>query len=576
MLMQLWRGKYSFELIKLLAETLSLGIIIVNIVAPLVIVYLLYDFVEYSILIIWVSVHISSFVVRMLINRQLIKHIKNKSKKVYACLKRMYLVIFISTLLYGYIIWVSILYNVPDTHIFLIATIISGLAAGSLYTLGAVFIAYLIYMVPNFLFLISAMTYHGGDIFELYALTMFTMMGVFLIAGYKHYRAIRNTTSLNSNFKTLYENSTDGIVIFQENKFVSLNKAMYKLFKYESEEALLSISLRKISPLYQPDGQSSVKKMVKMVQYTFKEGYVTFEWLHKDKNAKEFWCEIVLTKICIDGTDLIYGAWRDISDRKKLEFMTLSLNLTLEQRVKEEVELNRKKDEQMLHQSRLAQMGEMISMIAHQWRQPLSAISSAAALINLKAQLGKLDKETAIEISQNIANYTQHLSATIDDFRNFFKQDKHKEATSYTYLVNSVLNIIRISLENKNIKIKEELECKDSFMTYSNELKQVIINLVKNAQDVLVDHKITNPYIKLKSYTSDGKYILEITDNGGGISPNVIDKIFDPHFSTKLNKDGTGLGLYMSRTIVEEHCGGKLSCYNTQEGACFKLELPSA
>lgn len=500
MLMQLWREKYSFELIKLLAETLSSGIIIVNIVAPLVIVYLLYDFVEYKVLIIWVSIHISSFIVRMLINRQLIKHIKNKSEKVYACLKRMYVIIFISTLLYGYIIWVSILYHVPETHIFLIATIISGLAAGSLYTLGAVFIAYIIYMVPNFLFLISAMAYHGGDIFQLYALTMFTMMGVFLIAGYKHYRAIRNTTSSNSNFKILYENSTDGIVIFQENKFVSLNKAMYKLFKYESEEALLSISLRKISPLYQPDGQSSVKKMVKMVQYTFTEGYVTFEWLHKDKDGKVFWCEIVLTKICIDGTDLIYGAWRNISDRKELELITLqdkvkieSLNLNLEQRVKEEVELNRKKDEQMLHQSRLAQMGEIISMIAHQWRQPLSAISSAGALINLKAQLGKLDKETALKISQDIANYTQHLSATIDDFRNFFKQDKHKEATSYTYLVNSVLNIIRISLQNKNIQIKEELECKDSFMTYSNELKQVIINLVKNAQDVLVDQKITNP-----------------------------------------------------------------------------------
>ncbi len=221
-------------------------------------------------------------------------------------------------------------------------------------------------------------------------------------------------------------------------------------------------------------------------------------------------------------------------------------------------------------------MGEMISMIAHQWRQPLSAIASASALINLKAQLNKLDKETALEVSQNIANYTQHLSATIDDFRDFFKQDKEQDTTNFTYLVKSVFSIIRSTLENNNIAVIEELNCKDSFMAYSNELKQVIINLVSNAQDVLVEKKVQSAYIKLKSYSDDENYILEISDNGGGISEDVIDKIFNPYFSTRLKQDGIGLGLYMSKTIVEEHCRGKLSCYNTSDGACFKVELPYA
>ena len=100
--------------------------------------------------------------------------------------------------------------------------------------------------------------------------------------------------------------------------------------------------------------------------------------------------------------------------------------------------------------------------------------------------------------------------------------------------------------------------------------------MVKNAQDILLENKIKDPYIKLRSYTEEGKYILEIIDNGGGIDSDVIEHIFDPYFSTKLKKDGTGLGLYMSKTIVEEHCKGTLSCCNTKEGACFRIELNNA
>ncbi|SFV66384.1 PUTATIVE TWO-COMPONENT SENSOR [hydrothermal vent metagenome] len=340
-----------------------------------------------------------------------------------------------------------------------------------------------------------------------------------------------------------------------------------KTIKYESEAEFLSAELRKFSPIYQADGQASIRTMHLMVRDAIRDGYRSFEWLHVDKEHKKFWCEIVLTKIHLEGLDLLHGVWRDISHRKELEFIRNkdkkkieSLNETLEGRVNEALASNRAKDKQILHQSRLAQ----------------SAIASASALINLKAQLNKLDKETALEVSQNIANYTQHLSATIDDFRDFFKQDKEQDTTNFTYLVKSVFSIIRSTLENNNIAVIEELNCKDSFMAYSNELKQVIINLVSNAQDVLVEKKVQSAYIKLKSYSDDENYILEISDNGGGISENVIDKIFNPYFSTRLKQDGTGLGLYMSKTIVEEHCRGKLSCYNTSDGACFKVELPYA
>ena len=192
--------------------------------------------------------------------------------------------------------------------------------------------------------------------------------------------------------------------------------------------------------------------------------------------------------------------------------------------------------------------------------------------------LSKLDKNVAIELSDKISSYAQHLSSTIDDFREFFKTNKEKRKISYTVLVQSVLGIIEESIENKNITLVKELNSDIIFYTYPNEIKQVILNLIKNAEDVLLEKEIKNPTITIT--TKDN--ILSISDNGGGVSKDIIDKIFDPYFSTKTKKDGTGLGLYMSKTIIEEHCGGSLSVSNDviidqdgkpSSGAVFTIEL---
>ncbi|MEA3387638.1 MAG: HAMP domain-containing sensor histidine kinase, partial [Patescibacteria group bacterium] len=228
--------------------------------------------------------------------------------------------------------------------------------------------------------------------------------------------------------------------------------------------------------------------------------------------------------------------------------------------LEDQLKKNRQKDKQLLEQSRLAQMGEMISMIAHQWRQPLAAISSTSAAIGLKSKLNKLDKDMAIELSSKISSYSQHLSTTIDDFREFFKTNKEKKDITYTEIIDSVLKIIEESIKNKNIKIITKLNCKDTFNTYPNELMQVILNLLKNAEDVLLEHHIENPEIIVET----GCGILTVSDNGGGIPEDIMPKIFDPYFSTKTKKDGTGLGLYMSKTIIEEHCGGELSVTNDE------------
>ena len=316
-----------------------------------------------------------------------------------------------------------------------------------------------------------------------------------------------------------------------------------------------------------------------MPKSAFKDMWATIKmdktWKGEVKNLKKdggfYWVEANITPIYNNfGQKIGYSAIRyDITSKKEIE----ELNHTLEQKIKEAVEETKQKDNQLQQQSRHAQMGEMISMIAHQWRQPLAAISSTSSAINLKAKLKKLDSDTAIELSDKISNYSQHLSQTIDDFREFFKPNKEKVEVNYTQLIKSVLDIIQVSIKNKNIRLEQELNCEDRFFTYPNEIKQVLLNLIKNAEDVLLEKEIKNPCIKIKSFKEKDKLILEISDNAGGIPKDIIDKIFDPYFSTKTKKDGTGLGLYMSKTIIEGHCNGKLNVKNDDFGAVFTIVL---
>ncbi len=249
------------------------------------------------------------------------------------------------------------------------------------------------------------------------------------------------------------------------------------------------------------------------------------------------------------------------------------INNSLSDKVEEEIRKNREKENKLMQQSRLAQMGEMLSMIAHQWRQPLAAISSTSTALEVKTALGKYDKETVQNSAKNISKYAQHLSETIDDFRNFFKSNKEELESSLNSMITSVLAIIQASIEDKNISLILELNTQKRFVTYPNELKQVVLNLIKNAEDVLLEKEIEDAYIKITTYSDGETEVLEVSDNAGGITEEILNKIFDPYFSTKLEKNGTGLGLYMSKTIVEDHCGGELSVSNSKDGAVFKMIL---
>lgn len=257
--------------------------------------------------------------------------------------------------------------------------------------------------------------------------------------------------------------------------------------------------------------------------------------------------------------------------QKKLKDKLALLNTTLEKRVQKEVQKNRLQYQQMLNQSRLAQMGEMISMIAHQWRQPLAAISATTSNLKFKIVVDDVNKDVFNKEIGLIEDYSLHLSKTIDDFRGFFKDGKEKELTTLEDIVLGTLKIAQPAVENKNIEIQTCFTCNKPLKVYPNEIKQVVLNLIKNAEDVLIEKNVKNPQIVIETLYENNQKILRVKDNGGGVPEEILEKIFDPYFSTKKEKDGTGLGLYMSKTIVQEHCDGSLHVNNDKHGAIFTI-----
>ncbi|WP_457564055.1 sensor histidine kinase [Caminibacter pacificus] len=290
------------------------------------------------------------------------------------------------------------------------------------------------------------------------------------------------------------------------------------------------------------------------------------------KKSLFLFISVLLLSVLILSIFLLYDILRQKKMQKLLKELQI-LNKTLESRVKEEVEKSREKDRQLIMQSRLALMGELLSMIAHQWRQPLNVIGGVVADMEMDMMLNENDPKKTKENLETIKKMIKHLSSTIDDFRKFYRKDNEKIEIDFNEILQEVLNIASSSLKNKNIKIKNHLKCKRKIKTYPNELKQVLLNLIKNAEDILIERKIENPKIIIEIFENDDKCIIEVKDNGGGVDEEYQDKIFEPYFTTKNEKNGTGLGLYMSKNIVEKRLGGEILQYNDTEGAVFRIVL---
>jgi signal transduction histidine kinase len=238
----------------------------------------------------------------------------------------------------------------------------------------------------------------------------------------------------------------------------------------------------------------------------------------------------------------------------------------------------------LIQQSKMASMGEMIGNIAHQWRQPLSAISTIASGIKVEKEFGLLDDETLGNRLDGIVDKTNYLSQTIDDFRNFFQQSKDKEE----FVVNDVLKnteqIIAATYKINDINICKNYDENKGIVCigFANELSQVIINILNNAKDILVEKDYEEKVVKINLIEQNNNILIEIFDNAGGIPDTILPKIFEPYFTTKHQSQGTGIGLYMSSEIINSHFKGSLTASNenfiiddtTYYGACFKINIP--
>jgi signal transduction histidine kinase len=250
-----------------------------------------------------------------------------------------------------------------------------------------------------------------------------------------------------------------------------------------------------------------------------------------------------------------------------------TINRHLEDRVVEELSKNRKKDMMMVQQSRQAAMGEMIGNIAHQWRQPLSAVAVIVQNIQESYSYNELTKENLNSKVVQCMQLIEYMSHTIDDFRNFFKPEKSITDFNLREAVEKSISFVKETLKANNINLEFHAS-EDIIVTgFPNEYSQVILNLINNAKDILLERKVKNPRIEITLFRKEERSYLYVADNGGGIAPDIKDKIFTPYFTTKEQGVGTGIGLYMSKTIIEKNMGGNLSFMDIEGGTEFCVVL---
>ncbi len=243
--------------------------------------------------------------------------------------------------------------------------------------------------------------------------------------------------------------------------------------------------------------------------------------------------------------------------------------------------LIKEKEKILYQQSKMAAMGEMIGNIAHQWRQPLNVISVSASGIKLWIEDDLYSEEDAKDFIDAILNSSNYLSNTIDDFRNFYKDDLEKKDFNVKKSIDKTISLLKTIFIKEQIKIIYLNEDILFINGVENQFLQVMMNILNNAKDVLVENNIEDKCIFIDMYEKENHTYIEITDNGGGVDDNIIEHIFEPYFTTKHKSLGTGIGLYMSEEIVTKQLDGKIYVYNKAiqyenkeyYGACFKIEV---
>jgi len=365
---------------------------------------------------------------------------------------------------------------------------------------------------------------------------------------------LKNTKKELLEFKFIIESAPVSIIITDiDGKMTYVNPYICQLSAYSKEE-LIGENPSILKGDYSKENELKIKNMWDRITNKKTWGGI---FKNKTKDNKDFWVTITVLPI--------------INTRgETVNFLGIMKEITKEVFLEKEL---KEKEQMMLAQSKNAAMGEMISMIAHQWRQPITTISMNANNIIADIELNEFDENIIKEIAHNIGEQTQFLSKTIDDFRNFFREEKEIEEFKISELINELDTILLASIKNNNIIYKVEYEPSLSISTHKRELLQVLLNLVKNAKEALLENQNNNKTIELTFKEEDENIQIIVQDNAGGIKEENLDKIFKAYFTTKKEMNGTGLGLYMSKMIIKKNLKGTLNVTNEKDGAQFIITI---
>jgi signal transduction histidine kinase len=358
---------------------------------------------------------------------------------------------------------------------------------------------------------------------------------------------VKSNDRFNYRLQRIDENMTNMLEIFFTVSIVSL--LVFLIFGYILQHTILN-SLKNLA-----NGIDGFFKFLSQKTTELKD----IEIIYNDELGE------IVTKI----NEHIHEAEALIDNERKFKE-------NLEKKVAEELEKNLQKELILFEQSKMASMGEMIGNIAHQWRQPLSLISTCATSIIIRKELDALSDEQLFEMCEKINESTQRLSGIITTFRNYLMETKEVRDVVLQETVKQSLEIINITLADNSIKLMRNIEENSPIIIQmvSGELSEVIINIINNAKDILLEKNTETPWVVVELKKLQEKVIITIEDNAGGVPSHIIDKIFEQNFTTKDKSHGTGLGLYMSYRIVTESLNGNLYVENTSNGAKFFIELP--
>ncbi len=368
-----------------------------------------------------------------------------------------------------------------------------------------------------------------------------------------------NLRAINKNFYGVL-NTINAIVLindYKKNEVIYANNyAIAKFGEVVGRPSLIS----------QPNSTDSSTKKENSYEY-YSE--TTQEWYAVTEKMTSW----------MDGRSVKVTICLDITDRKVAEEQLREINEHLEDRIEDAVGEIRKKDKLLVQQSKMSAMGEMIGAIAHQWRQPLNALGIVVQDFKVAYQLDELNSEYVDRMNSEAMGQIRHMSKTIDDFRNFFRPDKPRAEFVLQNSIVDVLNIISTQFASAKIKIETRFDTKPIVVDgYENEFKQVVLNLMSNAKDAILEKSFTDGKGKVVVgvHGDESVGIVSVLDNGGGIKDTVIERIFEPYFTTKEHGKGTGIGLYMSRMIIEDNMGGTILASNIGDGVEFRIELAIA